>query len=415
MSYRAKEFNRLNEEFNDSAKQILDENEKSVKALENVLDCYNSLIVYSEIDYETKKRATREHIESTLGVNRITVQRCFEKLNLPIVLPGKLLSTIHYVLDSGAHSKPETKADANLSQTNPIIWSTLETETSKMTQTIDNFMKYTQSILNYKFKGDPLELNGFISDATLLMSMATADETKKFCFEYIKNSVRGRAEEYVPENCTTLTDLISALKSKIKPETSDVVEGKILSLRLQKGDFTKFAQEAEKLSEAFRRALVVEGITKNKAEEMTVTKMVELCRKTAKIEIVKSVLESTKFDTPAEVIAKFITQTDKARREYKEANPTNSKNQGGNNTNFNKKKGNKNRNDNKNENRSDNRFGNRGGNRNKNQNQQRSRNRNNDNRSTRSNEQTIRLIASTPQNTVEQPLQPQEQFFRIEN
>lgn len=107
MSYRAKEFDRLNEEFNDSATQILNENDKCISALENVLDCYNSLVVYAEIDYERKKKRTKEHIESTLGVNRITIQRCFEKLNLPVILPGKLLSTIHYAVQEPSGSGEE--------------------------------------------------------------------------------------------------------------------------------------------------------------------------------------------------------------------------------------------------------------------------------------------------------------------
>lgn len=429
MSYRKKEFDKLNDEFQDTAASFLDN--ATVETLETVLDCYNAIIVYAEIDYENKKSATKEHITETVQANRVTLQNCFEKLGLPVILPGKLLSTIHY-LPSVPKPEPQSKPSASqLTQTDQIVSATQinqtdqiqqiarKTQTIEMTQTIADFMKYTQSILNYKYTGDPLELNGFISDAKMLQSLATSDETKTFCFSYIKNRVRGRAEEYIPDNCTSIEEIIDALKSKIKPENSTVVEGKILSLRLQRGDFSKFAQEAEKLSEAFRRALIVEGITKNKAEEMTINKMVDLCRKTTKVEIVKSVLESTKFDTPADVIAKFITQSDKARREYKETSTNNSKSasNSNNNSNANRKKGyDKNRNGNKNDNRSDSRFNNRGSNRNRNQqNQQRNRGRNSDNRPNRSNEQTIRLIAGTPQPPVEQPIQPQEQFFRIEN
>lgn len=426
MSYRRKEFDKLNDEFQETAASFFDN--ATLETLESVLDKYNAIIVYAEIDYENKKSATKEHITETVQANRVTLQDCFTNLNLPVILPGKLLSTIHYLPSVPKPEPPVSKPSASqLTQTDQIVSATqinqtdqiqqtsTITQTIEMAQTIADFMKYTQSILNYKYTGDPLELNGFISDAEMLQSLATSDETKQFCFKYVKNRVRGRAEEYIPENCASIEQMIEILKSKIKPENSTVVEGKILSLRLQKGDYSKFAQEAEKLSEAFRRALVVEGITKTKAEEMTINKMVDLCRKTTKVEIVKSVLESTKFDTPADVIAKFITQSDKARREYKEINATNSKSAfNSNNNNGNRKKNyDKNRNGNKNDNRSDNRYNNRGSNRNRNQ--QRNKGRNTDNRSNRSNEQTIRLIGGTPQPPIEQPIQPQEQFFRIEN
>lgn len=42
-------------------------------------------------------------------------------------------------------------------------------------------------------------------------------------------------------------------------------------------------------------------------------------RKTARADVVKSVLESSKYENSADVIATFITQSDIARREFKEA------------------------------------------------------------------------------------------------
>lgn len=445
MSYRRTEFDKLNDQFQDTAAELL--NNPTTNALENVLDCYNAIIVYAEVDYERKHESTREYITETVQANRITVQECFEKLKLPVILPGKLLSTIHYILKTQDDSKPSinlssqiTQTDqvqstsqiaqtdqieqlSQIAQTDLISLTNQNTQTSKMPQTIDDFMKYTQSILNYQYKGDPLDLNGFISDAKLLYSLAKTEESKEFCLTYIKNRVRGRAEEYIPEGCNSVEALLSALKNKIKPESSAIVEGKILSLRLQKNDYTKFAQDAEKLSEAFRRALIVEGITKAKAEEMTVNKTVDLCISSTKLDRVKTVLEATKFDSPADVIAKFVTQSDKVRRELKDQQPSNSKGQTDNNNSLNRKKAykkdrfskNYNRSENRYENRSDNRSGYRSNNGQRNQRGQRqNRGRNDNNRSNR-NEQTIRIIAGNPPSTtVEQP-QPQEQFFRLEN
>lgn len=54
--------------------------------------------------------------------------------------------------------------------------------------------------------------------------------------------------------------------------------------------------------------MVVEGISHAKAEEMTVEKTFHLCRAHTRFDLVKSVLASSKFECPNEVIAKMITE-----------------------------------------------------------------------------------------------------------
>lgn len=151
-----------------------------------------------------------------------------------------------------------------------------------------------------------------------------------------------------------------------------------------------------------------------------------LCRRTSNSDTVKSVISSTKYEKPAEVLATFVTQSDIARREKREAEAF---------------KQNSNRNSNNL--RGKNKFGQRGG-FNKNQNGQ-SRD-NNDQRDGRGrfqnnrgngnyrgnhrgghrcnfnqprNEQTIRLVAASapaptqmvPQNNPQENIG--EQFFRL--
>lgn len=128
--------------------------------------------------------------------------------------------------------------------------------------------------------------------------------------------------EYLPADVKEIKDVTDALEQNIRPESSDVVAGKILALRIKDNDFTKFTEEAEKLAEAFRRSLVVEGISGAKAQEMTIKKTVELCRKSTKSEVTKSVIAAATYSQPADVLAKFVTETDIARREKREADAT---------------------------------------------------------------------------------------------
>lgn len=201
-----------------------------------------------------------------------------------------------------------------------------------MVQTVPEFLKVAASIINYKFNGDPLKLEGFLTDVELVQEVAEANNTN-VCFKFLKSILEAKALECLPEaaQCTTIKHITDALLKNIKPESS---ESKMMALGLDHGNFTKFNEQAEKLAEAFKRSLIVEGISKTKAEEMAIKKTVDLCRKTARSEVVKSVLASTKFAAPADVLAKFVTENDVAYRERKEAN--NFKNNGNNQRKFNK-------------------------------------------------------------------------------
>lgn len=319
MSYRATEFNKINQQFQTEASTFLENNKPSIEQLANVLDCYNAVVVYSELGFKNKKRETKEHIRETIEVNRITIRRAYDKLNIPLTLPGDLLSTIHLLpsskkTDSSAESATQTensKNQDNSSQTS-----------DKMTQTLSDFFKMASSVMKDKFEGDPLKLESFITDAEFIESM-TEDANKPTFLKFIKTKIAGRARECLPDEADikSFEDIKTALKKEIKPDSSLVIEGKMATLRLVKGNFTKFAEDAEKLAEAYRRSLIFEKFTREKASELTIRKTKEICRRIAHSDVTKGVIESTVYNNPAEVIATLITQSDIARKEKKEQEP----------------------------------------------------------------------------------------------
>lgn len=166
------------------------------------------------------------------------------------------------------------------------------------------------SVLNYKYDVDPLLKDSFVEDCELVVSM-TEQPNQAICLKYIKSKIVGRAREMLPETIEKVTDITDVLKEKIKADNSSVIEGRLTALRVYKGNFTNF-------SDAFRRSLIGEGFAKTKADELTIVKTKELCRCTARSDVVKSIIASTKFDTPAEVIAKLITEGEIAKKEKKE-------------------------------------------------------------------------------------------------
>lgn len=58
--------------------------------------------------------------------------------------------------------------------------------------------------------------------------------------------LEGKALVALPENANTIAAITEALYNEINPDASEIVEDKMLSLRLVKGNFTKFAEEANK-------------------------------------------------------------------------------------------------------------------------------------------------------------------------
>lgn len=93
----------------------------------------------------------------------------------------------------------------------------------------------------------------------------------------------------------------------------------MLALRLIRGNYTEFTKRAEDLADEYRRSLRDENISKAKADQMAIKKTIELCRRIATSETVKSVVASSQYTKPSEVLATFVTQSDIAKREKREA------------------------------------------------------------------------------------------------
>lgn len=157
--------------------------------------------------------------------------------------------------------------------------------------------------------------------------------------KYVKAKCEGRAREIV-NDVNTIEDFRNVLRENIFPENSKVIEGRIISLRYAYSRQEEFATKAEELADALRRTLIIEGMTAAKANEISIDKTVQLCRKSANSDLVKSVLASTAFRTPKEVIAKMITESDTHVKEQQILRCQKfGKNQNGNNAGYSGKRG----------------------------------------------------------------------------
>ncbi|XP_055308406.1 putative uncharacterized protein DDB_G0286901, partial [Sitodiplosis mosellana] len=183
-----------------------------------------------------------------------------------------------------------------------------------MAKTPKDFIALANQMIGYRYNGDPLNLDSFLDAVDLLKELCerpNVDIMRKF----VMTRLEGTAREAIVVEPQTVDDIIRQLKANIKTESSKVIEGRILALRADKSSLTKFAEQAEALAEQFRRSLCVEGFSKEKAKEMAVEKTVEMCRRSAKNDIVKAVIAASKFTEPKEVVAKMIVEINNVKQD----------------------------------------------------------------------------------------------------
>lgn len=177
----------------------------------------------------------------------------------------------------------------------------------EMAQTAKNLMQLATSTINYKFDGDPMKLDSFL-DAIDLLSELCEPQNDAILLKFLMTRLEGKAREAMIKKPENLNEIITQLKAAVKTESSKVIEGRMLALRADKTNLTKFAERGEELAEQYRRSLINEGFPKEKAKEFAIEKTVELCRKSARSPTVVSIIASTKFSEPKEVIAKMIVE-----------------------------------------------------------------------------------------------------------
>lgn len=217
---------------------------------------------------------------------------------------------------SNAQSEAETKQTEIAHSSTSTIDKSAETNNSNsieennstnMAQSVDEFMALAGRTMNTKYNGDFLGLDSFI-DAIKLLNTFCKPENKETCINFIMTKLEGDAREAIETEPKTTQDIIDALREHIKPESSRVIEGRILALTADRTNLTTFPQRAEDLAEQYRRSLCNEGYSKPKAKELAIEKTVDLCRRSARNDQVKAIIAATAFTEPKDVIAKMIVE-----------------------------------------------------------------------------------------------------------
>lgn len=259
----------------------------------NIITAYISFVQYCDSKYSTLDATQKNTIIEALNYINSKFESCLIKLNCVYNLSENLFEL----------PDPTTIRIIGLeTEVTPIV--------GDMSISNIDFLKLCGETIPTAYSGDPLALQSFLHSITLLKSIANTETLKPLVVSFIKTRLNGKALECLPsDENLTIEQIEAALKLKIKPENEKIIRGKMAALRADRNTLHSFTDQAEKLADSLQRALVFEGIPSNKATQMTIDETINMCKSSAHSDYVKSVLASTSFATPKEVVAKFIIET----------------------------------------------------------------------------------------------------------
>lgn len=306
-------------------KQDISKNPDTLSKTESeIVKLHDKIAAYISPFFDTFDNKLKAHYRSELIYIRDKTLKCFgalgSKRKVSKTLTDLLANSDEYTdaSDEGSDLDFESSNDLTLANNTIKNIDSLDTTensenttdkntNSNMALTLLEYLRFAAQAINKNYAGDPLSLDAFINSINLVKSVDTENKFATQLKTFVLAKLEGKALESVPQE-GTLDEILKALKKNITPENSKVITGRMLSLRFTKNTATTFAAEAEKLAEALQRSLIVEGISQTKAKEMAVERTVEMCRQSAKSDLVRSVLAAASFNDPKDVVAKLITE-----------------------------------------------------------------------------------------------------------
>lgn len=288
------------EEFSKTTEKILKE---KLSTNQNTLNSYvielennfNTVISYCESKYDNLDEDSKSELKEEIVKLKIKLKECIKKLKLNYTLSEDIFEKIKLIINQ---TSDDTDTSDNID---------LSDDTKTMAITAVDFLRLCAQTINKNYAGDPLSLQAFLNSIELLETVQ--DEHAQTLVKFVMTKLEGKALECVPPKPKELKEITEALQKRIKPDSAKVIESRMSTLRFDSSKLQDYTRELDQLSEALQRALVTEGIPQEKALSMAVEKTVEICRRNAKSDLIKSVIASTSFQEPKEVTAKFSTES----------------------------------------------------------------------------------------------------------
>lgn len=299
-------------------KRVLKRNiSKNPRTLEQYkIDCVSVFNQYTKvIELNIPNNFSESQTHFKYAIQKISEVK--QKLNVDLTIPKQ--PGLEIILSKGKTIKREKSTildDIDLNTGNLFQLNTLSIgNISIMALATPEFLRLASSHINKNYSGDPLALQSFIDSIRLLETLAVNDQLRQLLISFALTKLEGTAREAIIGIPATINILVNNLTERIRPESSKIIEGKLVALRIDRVTLQVFTDTVNNLADAYRRALISEGIPSAKAIEMTTLKAVEVCRYNARTDIAKSVLASSSFANHKEVVTKYIMEVNMEKQE----------------------------------------------------------------------------------------------------
>lgn len=263
-----------------------------------------------QIHYSSFNEQAKSVIESETSKLREKLLHSFQKLNSPYGLSRELFSRVIKRVSMSNESDVNGTGDNSGVQTE-------EGDRSNMSMTIRDYLRLCAQTIPKNYSGDPLGLTAFIRAIRMLRDL-TEENQEDSLLNFIMTRLEGKAQDAVPAEPESIQEIIDSLKEKIKHDSSKVISGRITAMKNQKIQMNDFSKQMEELTDSLKRALMFEGMTQDKANEMAVDKAVEICRASARSVETKAILGGGNFKDAKEVLSKFAIESSEEKEKEKQ-------------------------------------------------------------------------------------------------
>lgn len=236
--------------------------------------CFNEFYEVVRSKWDDSDSLIHKKYLTQFAKDRLNLERCVART------PGNFKVHIPLVLH-----KPVVFHADNLSEE----YKSQEQQASRSTMQPLDVAKFINTTIGAPYDGKFAGLKSFLINLDIIKSIVPV-EHNDLAIRCVRGRLLDLAGSYVPDSVTSFAEIKKCLTDNIKADPSRVVESRLAAIRFDNHNLTKFSEEVEKAANLLTQTFISEGIPVAKSNEMTVARVVDTCRQSARNDLVKSVL-----------------------------------------------------------------------------------------------------------------------------
>lgn len=273
-------------------KSVLSTNPETLQGYKhNIITAHNQFVEYVLSRFDNVSETKKATYTKNLLYIRDKTNNCFQKLKINYPFTNDIFELIDET--QVIYIDPIDNNDNDNNSDNQ----------DEMALTLVEFLNFATKIIP-EFDGIYANLQSF-NDAVNLANASVGTHTPSF-IELIKTKLKNNARNCV-SNEATVQAIIDALRLHIKPESSSLIESKMMNIHQAKKKASDYMKEIESLTADLKRAHITEGIPITAADNLSTKTAIKAIRQNASSNKVKWLMEAGNFRDLNEVVDKFVS------------------------------------------------------------------------------------------------------------